>query len=198
MFNSDEEEEAGDYARPTHRRPAHDEMEDFIEDDIFSDDEQMQREREDDLEIARPKARVTGLGTTDATGLDENALEDMRAAFGDGNEYAFALDLEDQEEEQEEDEEKHLDLKDVFEPSQLAEKMLTEEDNHIRLADEPERHQLARKPYRHVTLTDEQLREEADWISNLMLLKKPIEPGLREPFQLQRVHILMVRLESSF
>lgn len=183
MFNSDDEEEAGDYARPAQRRPAHDEMDDFIEDDIFSDDEQMQREREDDLEIARPKPRVTGLGTTDATGLDENALEDMRAAFGDGNEYAFALDLEDQEDEQEEDEEKHLDLKDVFEPSQLAEKMLTEEDNHIRLADEPERHQLSRKTYRHVTLTDEQFREEADWISNLMLLKKPMEPELREPFQ---------------
>ena len=157
-------------------------MDDFIEDDIFSDDEQMQREREDDLEIARPKPRVTGLDSTDATGLDENALEDMRAAFGDGNEYAFALDLEDQEEEQEEVDEKHLDLKDVFEPSQLAEKMLTEEDNHIRLADEPERHQLARKPYRHVTLTDEQFREEAEWIANLMLLKKPMGPDLRDPF----------------
>lgn len=158
-------------------------MDDFIEDDIFSDDEQMQREREDDMEIARPKPRMTGLDTTDATGLDENALEDMRAAFGDGNEYAFALDLEDQEEEQEEVDEKHLDLKDVFEPSQLAEKMLTEEDNQIRLADEPERHQLARKPYRHVSLTDEQFREEAEWIANLMLLKKPMGPDLRDPFQ---------------
>ena len=110
MFNSDEEEEAAaatttttDYARPTERRPAHDEMDDFIEDDVFSDDEQLQRQREDEIEIARPRTRVTGYGTTDATGLDENALDDMRAAFGDGNEYAFALDLEDQEEEQEED-----------------------------------------------------------------------------------------------
>lgn len=190
MFNSDEEEEAAaatttttDYARPPERRPAHDEMDDFIEDDVFSDDEQLQRQREDEIEIARPRTRVTGYGTTDATGLDENALDDMRAAFGDGNEYAFALDLEDQEEEQEEDEEKHLDLKDIFEPSQLAEKMLTEEDNRIRLADEPERHQIARKSYRHIVLTDEQFREEADWISNLMLLKKRLEPELRVPFQ---------------
>lgn len=188
MFNSDEEEEAGEYARP--RRPMHDEMDDFIEEDVFSDDEQIQREREDDLEIARPKARVTGLGPSDMAGLDENALEDMRAAFGDGNEYAFALDLEDQEDEQEEHEERHLDLKDVFEPSQLAEKMLTEEDNHIRLADEPERHQLSRKPYTHVVLTDDQLREEAGWISNLMLLKKRIEPDLHEPFQLSVAKVL--------
>lgn len=178
MFNSDEEEEASGQ-----RRPANDEMDDFIEDDVFSDDEQLRREREDDLEIARPKPRVTGLGATDAVGLDENALEDMRAAFGDGNEYAFALDLEDYEQEQEVDEEKHLDLKDVFEPSQLAEKMLTEEDNDIRLADEPERHQIARKPYRHIALTDEQSREEAEWISNLMLLKKPMDSEFREPFQ---------------
>ncbi|KNG82613.1 hypothetical protein ANOM_009402 [Aspergillus nomiae NRRL 13137] len=183
IFNSDEEEEtAGDYGRPGHRRHMHDEMDDFIEEDVFSDEE-LQRERED-LEIARPaKKGMTGLGATDAAGLDENALEDMRAAFGDGNEYLFALEMEDQEEEQEEDEEKHLDLKDVFEPSQLAEKMLTEEDNQIRLLDEPERHQIARKPYRNVVLTEEQFREEAAWISNLMLLKKRIEPELREPFQ---------------
>ncbi|GES65543.1 transcription elongation factor spt6 [Aspergillus terreus] len=182
IFDSDEEEEgAGDYGRPSHRRPM-DEMDDFIEEDVFSDEE-VQRERED-LEIARPAKRgFTGPGAADATGLDENALEDMRAAFGDGNEYLFALEMEDQEQEQEEDEEKHLDLKDVFEPSQLAEKMLTEEDNEIRLLDEPERHQIARKPYRNVTLTEDQFREEAAWIANLMLLKKRIEPELREPFQ---------------
>ncbi|KAI9928030.1 hypothetical protein ASPWEDRAFT_173677 [Aspergillus wentii DTO 134E9] len=183
MFNSDEEEEAGDYGRPVgHRRHMHDEMDDFIEEDVFSDDE-AQQERED-VEIAGPvSSGMTGLGAADAAGLDENALEDMRAAFGDGNEYLFALDMEEQEQEQEVDEEKHLDLKDVFEPSQLAEKMLTEEDNQIRLLDEPERHQISRKPYRHVVLDEEQFREEAVWISNLMLLKKRIEPELREPFQ---------------
>ena len=183
MFNSEEEEEAPDYGRPSHRRPMRDEMDDFIEDDVFSDEEDLQRERED-IEVARPARKgMTGLGATDAAGLDENALEDMRAAFGDGNEYGFALEMEEEEQEQELDEDRHLDLKDVFEPSQLAEKMLTEEDNQIRLLDEPERHQIARKPYRNVILTEDQFREEAAWISNLMLLKKRIEPDLREPFQ---------------
>ncbi|KKK24507.1 putative transcription elongation factor SPT6 [Aspergillus rambellii] len=181
MFNSDEEDEpAAEYGRPGHRRHMNDEMDDFIEEDVFSDDE-IQRERED-LEVARPRKSI-GVGATDTSGLDENALEDMRAAFGDGNEYYFALAMEDEEQEQEQDVEKHLDLKDVFEPSQLAEKMLTEEDNQIRLLDEPERHQIARKPYRNVVLTEDQFREEAVWISNLMLLKKRIEPQLREPFQ---------------
>ncbi|KAL2823506.1 SH2 domain-containing protein [Aspergillus cavernicola] len=181
IFNSDEEDEpAPDYGRLNHRRHPNDEMDDFIEEDVFSDDD-LQRERED-LEVARPRKSI-GLGATDTTGLDENALEDMRAAFGDGNEYYFALAMEEEEAEQEVDVEKHLDLKDVFEPSQLAEKMLTEDDNQIRLTDEPERHQIARKPYRNVILTDDQFREEAAWIANLMLLKKRLEPQLREPFQ---------------
>ncbi|KAL3455322.1 SH2 domain-containing protein [Aspergillus heterothallicus] len=181
IFNSDDDDEpAPDYGRPGHRRHGNDEMEDFIIQDEFSDDE-MQQQRED-IEVARPRKSVA-FGGADTTGLDENALEDMRAAFGDGRDYDFALDLEDEEEEREEDVEKHLDLKDVFEPSQLAEKMLTEEDNEIRLTDEPERHQIARKPYRNVVLTEEQFREEAAWIANLMLLKKRLEPQLREPFQ---------------
>ncbi|KAG0154819.1 hypothetical protein PDIDSM_389 [Penicillium digitatum] len=182
IFNSDEEEEAQQYARPGQRRGLRDEMDDFIEEDTFSDDE-AQRER-DDLGVA-PASRVnkTGLIPTDTSGLDENALEDMRAAFGDGTEYDFALQMEDQEDADKQTEERHLDLKDVFEPSELAERMLTEDDNEIRLLDEPERHQVARKPYKHVTLTEDQFREEAVWISNLMLLKKRVDPELRDPFQ---------------
>ncbi|PGH12257.1 transcription elongation factor spt6 [Polytolypa hystricis UAMH7299] len=183
MFNSDEEEEIEQYGRGRQeRRGMHDDLGDFIEEDVFSDEE---RERmHEDEEIARPMRKgISGLGMTEATGLDETALEDMRAAFGDGTDYLFALELEDQEEEVQEDEDKQLDLKDVFEPSQLAEKMMTEEDNVIRFTDEPERYQIARKAYRHVVLTDEQFKEEAIWISNLMLLKKRLDPELREPFQ---------------
>lgn len=195
MFSSDEEEEPAGYHRP--QRHMHDEMDDFIEEDVFSDEE-LQRERED-LEIARPvKKGVSGLSAADMAGLDENALEDMRAAFGDGNEYLFALEMEEQEDEQEVDEEKHLDLKDVFEPSQLAEKMLTEADNEIRLLDEPERHQVARKPYRHIVLTEEQFREEAGWIANLMLLKKRVEPDLQEPFQRSVAKVLEFLVTDDF
>jgi len=181
MFNSDEEEEAApQYSRGG--RGGQDEFDDFIEEDTFSDEEG-QRER-DDLEVAAPvRASMPGLGATEAAGLDENTLDDMRAAFGDGTEYRFALDIEEQEDEEKEVEGRHLDLKDVFEPSELAERMLTEDDNQIRSTDEPERHQVSRKPYKHVVLTEDQFREEAVWISNLMLLKKRMDPDLREPFQ---------------
>lgn len=172
------------------RRGLHDDLDDFIEEDVFSDEER-DRMREDE-EIARPARKgISGLAVTEATGLDEAALEDMRAAFGDGTEYLFALEREEEEEEEEHhDEEKPLDIKDVFEPSQLAEKMMTEEDNAIRFTDEPERYQLARKPYKHVILTEDQFKEEALWISNLMLLKKRLDPDLKEPFQRAIVKVL--------
>jgi len=64
---------------------------------------------------------------------------------------------------------------------------LTDEDNEIRWQDEPERFQLDRKPYRHVVINDEQFREEAKWITNLIWPKKrsylPQGSDLQGPFQ---------------
>jgi transcription elongation factor SPT6 len=183
---SDEEEGVGDYRRPGRldRRGAQDEFDDFIEEDVFSDEERQRMQ--EDKDVARPARGPISFANADTTGLDEAALEDLQLAFGDGTDYDFALDAENAAQEQEAEEDKHLDLKDVFEPSQLAEKMLTEEDNVIRHMDEPERFQLARKPYRHVILTDEQFREEATWISELMLPKRGNlwkRPELHEPFR---------------
>ncbi|KAI2459357.1 Transcription elongation factor spt6 [Ophidiomyces ophidiicola] len=192
IFNSDEEEEEVDRYRAgaRDRRGLQDDLDDFIEEDVFSDEEH-ERMR-DDEEIARPARKgISGLGVTEATGLDEAALDDMRAAFGDGTDYMFALEMEGEEEEEDRrDEEKPLDLKDVFEPSQLAEKMMTEEDNLIRFTDEPERYQIARKPYKHVILSEDQFKEEALWISNIMLLKKRLDKELKEPFQKAVIKVL--------
>lgn len=139
---------------------------------------------EEEVEVARPgKKGLSGLGLGEVTGLDAAALEDLQRAFGDGNDYWFALEREEQEGLEEQEEEKRIDLKDVFEPSQLAEKMLTDEDNTIRFKDEPERFQIARKPYEHVVLTDEQFREEAVWVSASMMMRRRIDPSQQEPFQ---------------
>ncbi|KAF7715618.1 Uncharacterized protein PECH_000969 [Penicillium ucsense] len=184
MFDSDEDEEVtAQYGRPSHRGGRrHDEMDDFIEEDTFSDEE-MQRER-DDLEVAAPpRATMPGLAAAEVAGLDENAMEDLRAAFGDGEDYRFALDIEEQEDEEKQDHDRNLDLKDVFEPSELEKWRLTDYDHMVRLHDEPERHQISREPYAHVVLTEDQFREEAVWVAQMMLLKKRIEPDLREPFQ---------------
>ena len=106
----------------------------------------------------------------------------MEAIFGNGEEYDWALQMEEDEQERER-EEQNIELKDVFEPSQLAEKLLTDEDNEIRANDDPERFQLDRKPFKNLVLSTEQFKEEARWITNLMWPKKQnIPQDLQGPF----------------
>lgn len=160
-----------------------DEFADFIEEDDPDDEEEALRQQED-REIARPRDKAYLVGA-DATGIDKDALEDMAAIFGDGEDYDWALALEEEAETRELGDQQ-LELKDVFEPSQLAEKLLTDDDNLIRWTDEPERFQLDRKPYKHVEITDEQFKEEAKWITSLILPKKAdlsSKTDLHGPFQ---------------
>ncbi|OBT50660.1 hypothetical protein VE04_08830 [Pseudogymnoascus sp. 24MN13] len=141
-----------------------DEFADFIEEDELEDEDQKLRYQDE----------------------VEDTLEDMEAVFGNGEDYDWALDMEQEDEIREVGEQQH-ELQDVFEPSQLAERLLTDEDNEIRWADEPERFQLERKAYRHVQITDDQFKEEAKWITNLIWPKKRpnLPPGgdLQGPFQ---------------
>ena len=184
-------------------RGVEDEFADFIEQD-FSGDEGQEGENED-AEVARTVRRGL-IGTKDTAGLDEAALEDMKEAFGDGGEYDWALELQEQDDQDDRRLDlddtgalsKGIELKDVFEPSQLAERMLTDEDNLIRATDEPERFQIARKPYKHLILTDEQFKEESIWISNMMLLKKKLEPDLREPFQKSIAKVLEFMITDEY
>jgi transcription elongation factor SPT6 len=105
----------------------------------------------------------------------------MEAIFGNGEDYDWALALE-EEADARETGEHNLELKDVFEPSQLAEKLLTDADNAIRWADEPERFQLDRLPYKNLGLSDEQFKEEARWITSLIWPKKGLHDDLLTPF----------------
>ncbi|KAH7383811.1 transcription elongation factor-like protein spt6 [Pyrenochaeta sp. MPI-SDFR-AT-0127] len=157
-----------------------DEFDGFIEDDQFED------EIEDDRDVTQPGISLITQGLQ-AAGLDEGAEEDYRAAFGDGTDYDWALDMQEAEAEEQAGEGRELQLKDVFEPSQLQERMLTDEDNVIRETDVPERLQLARKPFKDLELTEEdmQLRlgEEALWISNMLWPKKGLPGYFQQPFQ---------------
>ncbi|KAK4190733.1 SH2 domain-containing protein [Podospora australis] len=176
IFSDDDEEMAEErpYGRSGHRA---DEFDDFIEDDYPEDDEE-RIQRQEDMEVARPKDK--GL-TVDATGLDKDALDDMEAIFGSGEDYDWALQMEEEEEERAR-EEQQIELKDVFEPSQLKEKLLTDEDNEIRINDDPERFQLDRKPFMHQQTSSELFKEEARWITNLMLPKKQLPSDLHGVF----------------
>lgn len=177
IFSDDEE---ADDDVDDRRRQGIDEFADFIEEEQFED------EIEDDREVGQPG--VSGIAKQlQVTGLDEGAEEDYRAAFGDGTDYDWALEMQERQDAEEEGEGRELQLKDVFEPSQLAERMLTDEDNVIREVDVPERLQLARKPFQELNLTEEaqeaRLNEEAIWITKLIWPKKPLEPYFEQPFR---------------
>lgn len=151
-------------------RPAHgyvDEMDDFIEDSGSEGPD------ESDSERRRPKKYAgQNVGAMAAeTGLTEEAVAGMEAVFGDGSDYIEFI-VHEATEKIEED--KSYELKDVFEPSELAERMLTDEDNEIRGLDIPERFQLARKPYSHLPdFDDATLEEEGKWIAQKMLAWRP-------------------------
>ena len=157
------------------------EFDDFIEQDEFPEDQ----EDQDDQEVSRDTRKVlAGIQGLNTAGLDEAALEDLRAAFGDGTEYDWALEEQDKMDATEIDPENPLELKDVFEPSQLADKLLTDEDNQIRDTDVPERFQLARRQFSSDTLSlEEQIAcraEEAKFISNAMFGSRCCEPEKKE------------------
>jgi transcription elongation factor SPT6 len=176
IFSDDEANE--DVDEP--RRPGLNEFDDFIEDDQFED------ELEDDRDVTQPGINLITQGLQ-AAGLDEGAEEDYRAAFGDGTDYDWALEMQEREEDEQAGEGRELQLKDVFEPSQLQERMLTDEDNVIRETDIPERLQLARKPFKELELTPEdmqvRLTEEAQWITTLLWPKKGLDSYFHGPFQ---------------
>lgn len=179
IFSDDDDEvdEERHYPRASHRAPA-DEFEGFIEDDYSEDDEE-RAQRQEDMEVARPRDKA--LTMLDTSGLDKDALDDMEAIFGDG-EYDWALEKEEEDEDRER-EDQTIELKDVFEPSQLKEKLLTEEDNEIRSTDQPERFQLDRKPFKDLVVDPEQFKEEVRWITNLMWPQKQLSIDLQPHFQ---------------
>lgn len=180
MFSEEDDAiEERHYARPSHTRAGADEFDDFIEEDYEDEDERLRQQ--EDREVARGRDRLNVGSVIDATGLDKETLEDMEAIFGNGEDYEWALEKEEEEEEGGEDQ--ALELKDVFEPSQLREKLLTDEDNEIRATDEPERFQLDRRPFKKSQLSPD-LKEETKWIANQMweARKFAMESSLEGPF----------------
>ncbi|EPX73751.1 transcription elongation factor Spt6 [Schizosaccharomyces octosporus yFS286] len=169
IFSEDEDQEEKEPSEredgidePEHaygrRNGVMDEFADFIEQDEF-EDEEPQEEKYDatpQIESVRPEA----------LGISEDDYIQIYEIFGDGTDYAFALEDEDVEDELQEP----VSLKTIFEPSELQEKMLTEEDEIIRITDEPERMQLYMK--RNEDCTDQEILDESLWIANRILEKR--------------------------
>lgn len=99
----------------------------------------------------------------------------MYDIFGDGAEYEWA---QYDDEETEAAREREPQLADIFEPSELADRMMTEEDDEIRLRDVPERLQMRYEGLKKTfeQATNEQVQEEGLWISRIMARNRDQEP----------------------
>ncbi|SPO19824.1 probable Transcription elongation factor SPT6 [Ustilago trichophora] len=150
-------------------------LDDFIEED--EDDEEMQGLDEEEREARRQerreekrRARMSGSAADPAkAGIDREAWDEIHEIFGNGEDYFWALEDED-EDAFEEDKKNKMEYKDIFEPAQIAERMLTEEDERIKRVDIPERLQLACPGEEGLKLlerklSDAELFEAAKWAS---------------------------------
>ena len=150
-------------------------LDDFIEED--EDDEEMQGLDEEEREARRQerreekrRARMSGSAADPAkAGIDREAWDEIHEIFGNGEDYFWALEDEDEDAFDEEKKTK-MEYKDIFEPAQIAERMLTEDDERIKRIDIPERLQLACPGEEGLKLlerklTDAELFEAAKWAS---------------------------------
>ena len=132
-----------------------DEFDGFIEEDDFSDeDEQTRLERR---EQRKKKKQGPRIDTSNLSNVDRQSLLELFEVFGDGNEYDWALEAQELEDAGAIDKEEPASLDEVFEHSELKERMLTEEDNLIRIIDVPERYQMYRSALTYIDLDDEEL-----------------------------------------
>ncbi|GAA6032318.1 hypothetical protein JCM8097_008116 [Rhodosporidiobolus ruineniae] len=165
-----------------------DEMAGFIEDDTDEDDEdrrgggssdedededsrrrRRERKKRERREQAKQR-RSMGMGRVE--GITAEAWSEVAEVFGDGQDYAWAMGDEDEEGEAD----KPKELKDIFEPSEIASRMLTEEDEKIRTTDVPERMQLNNVGLPPFTLSEtgdlvplipeSEIRKAAFWMSD--------------------------------
>lgn len=173
---SDEDEDA-DEAIPATRDRHQDEMEDFIEEDL-------DEAGEDDLARPAPKKYRTPVAPQ-YSDVDQEKLDQLYEIFGDGEDYQWALDLEEQDEEEEQEGPGVPKLTDVFEKTELKERMLTEEDNIVRVTDVPERYQELRSLFKSYELTPQELAHEKRWVQQILGAEKVdflTEHDLLQPF----------------
>lgn len=172
-----------------------DELDDFIEEDEFSDEDEETRQQRKAERKLQQQQRLNQ--PTKISGLSSEKIDEMYDIFGDGHDYDWALDIENEEMEQGiladavDDEEKEFDeetgapraskksqLQDIFDLEDLKENLLTDEDMLIRKTDIPERYQEIRAGitnYGNLSAEDQLL--EKNWISDKISVDKNFEPS---------------------
>ncbi|GME78551.1 unnamed protein product [Ambrosiozyma monospora] len=179
------EEEDDDLLEASRKRqhmPSHefrDEFDDFIDDDEFSDDDEDKEEK-----LARMRsARAKQIQFAQTSQLDQDKLDELYEIFGDGEEYAWALEAEaaDDDEGDQFDEYGQLipkakkdpqALTEVFEYEELKEHLLTDKDQEIRITDVPERFQTLREGIKKYDLDDQEFSDKQQWVADTFYNEK--------------------------
>lgn len=186
FFSDDNESEGGEEGegdRLADERNVLNEFEDFIEEEDFSDDDEGARER---AKREREKTRKgPRLDTSKLSEVDRESLQQLFEVFGSGNEYDWALEAQEIEDDGNAETLEPTTLDEVFEHAELKERMLTEEDNLIRIIDIPERYQKYRANLNYIDLEGDDLENEKSWIGNILFLERQgqMNPNLEGPFR---------------
>ncbi|KIO20227.1 hypothetical protein M407DRAFT_30136 [Tulasnella calospora MUT 4182] len=146
-------------------------MDDFIVDE-GEEGELDEEERKERRRAERERRRAMG-ARPDMDGIDAAAWDEIFEVFGDGRDYDWALEGEEANEETEEAVKPDMKYTDVFEPSEIKARHLTEDDDIIRMTDIPERMQLSSSslsPSATLTLHDDfdfsqHLSAAAAWVA---------------------------------
>ncbi|KAI8320157.1 hypothetical protein GQ54DRAFT_225732 [Martensiomyces pterosporus] len=94
-------------------------------------------------------------------GIDDETWMELQDIFGDGEEYAFAMEST----QGEQGAYKQKTLADVFEPAELEAKMMTQRDEDIRTTDIPERMLMRASGAEALrSLTEDEIEEETTWV----------------------------------
>lgn len=196
IFDDEEEEEEDDLMDAAKQKQQRmldhnlvDEFDDFIEDDDSDEDEDR------DEKLARMRsARAKQSQFAQQSKIDQDKLDELYEIFGDGEEYAWALEAEDVEDENdnndnndEDDSDKQYDedgnliskpkietqaLKNIFEYEELKEHLLTDKDQIIRSTDIPERYQVLRDGIKGYDLDDAEFVEKQKWVATTLFNEK--------------------------
>lgn len=186
----DDEEIDNERNHESNKRGIIDELDDFIEDDEFSDeDEETRQQRLEERKFMREQRMKQPVHIT---GLSSDKIDEMYDIFGDGHDYDWALEIENEEldqgtlddvaaDEGEEDGEfgapkptkKKITLQDIYDLQDLKRNLMTDEDMVIRRADIPERFQETRAGLaKYTELSEEDQELEKNWISDKISVDK--------------------------
>ncbi|TDL24763.1 transcription elongation factor Spt6 [Rickenella mellea] len=153
-------------------------MDDFIDDEDDDEEgagamaEEEREERRRERRRLEKERRKVLRSRPELSGIDPIAWDEIQDVFGDGHDYDWALNLEEEDGYQDETSKPEMKYQDVFEPSEIKARLLTEDDDLIRAQDIPERMQLATSTLSQnptlslpEPLTQEECVEAAAWVT---------------------------------